>query len=68
VLLRSDSFRAPYRFKTTYMLYATTALGYLVGNAVGNVLYGNPNKQQKQQQQQQQKQLQQRTQPTALKH
>jgi len=30
--------------KTTYLLYTTTALGYLVGGVVGNLLYGNPNK------------------------
>lgn len=39
-----DNFRAPYRFKTTYLLYTTTALGYIVGGVVGNILYGNPNK------------------------
>ena len=38
-----DSFKAPYRVKTTYLLYATTALGWVVGGMVGRALYGNPN-------------------------
>ena len=38
-----DSFRPPFRVKTTYLLYTTTVLGYLVGGVVGNILYGNPN-------------------------
>ena len=41
-----DSFRPPFRVKTTYLLYATTIAGYFVGGAVGNILYGNPNKKQ----------------------
>ena len=43
VELRADSMRPPYRFKTTYLLYATTALGWLAGGVIGRTLYSDPN-------------------------
>jgi len=36
------SFTPPLRFKTTYLLYATTIAGYFVGGVIGNALYGKP--------------------------
>jgi len=38
------SFKPPYRLKTTYLLYATTIAGYLVGGVIGNALYGQSKK------------------------
>jgi len=36
------SFKPPLRFKTTYLLYATTLAGWFVGGVVGNAIYGKP--------------------------
>jgi len=42
------SFKSPIRIKTTYLLYATVTLGWLVGGIVGNAVHGAPKKQKKQ--------------------